>query len=103
MKSRLIPPENTPQEAMHSAPLILTWGGNGHEREYVLSLPGLIGVRGDKEIPFSISNDLQRRLEPGHEVSNRGSRIEVLGARDDDFVVGVIAGYFNELSQLARQ
>ena len=101
MRERLIPSTDTPQEAMYSATLVLTWGGGGHNQEYIVSLPGLIGVRGDAEIPLSVSNDLQARLGNEREVTNRGSRIEILGGRDDEFIVGAIAGYFNELSQLA--
>ena len=83
---------------MHEASLIIRYGGNGHEQEYTVSLPGLIGARGDIEIPERIARDLQRRL-PGRELANRGSRLEILGTRDDDYVVRTVTGYFDELRQ----
>ncbi|HET9174303.1 MAG TPA: hypothetical protein VFN56_03415 [Candidatus Saccharimonadales bacterium] len=101
MSERLHPPSDTPLEEVEAG-FVVAWGGGGHEQEYVVSLPGLIGVRGDKEIPRSISRDLQAKLQP-MEVVNRGSRLEILGERNDDFVLGTIVGYFDELSRLGVQ
>jgi hypothetical protein len=52
----------------------LTWGGPGHTGEYVLNLPKYDHVN---YIPWSVEHDIAA-VVPGFEVSNRGSRLELI-------------------------
>jgi len=80
----------------------LMFGENGHEREYVLNVAGHFG---DEFIPQLMSNKLQMLL-PNFDVSNRGTRIEIVGkpygSRDDDAVTAAVKHVFGENLNTSR-
>lgn len=102
MKERLVPVPDASSYVMHLASVIISWNAQGHEKEYLINLPGLVGTIGDEVIPQPIADDLQKRLGEDWTLSNRGQRLEVygMGNRDDEFVVGAVMTYFDELAAL---
>ena len=102
MKERIVPTANASRQALDLAGVIISWNAPGHPKEYLINLPGLIGHRGEDEIPGSISSDLQKKLGEEWNLVNRGHRLEAysMGMRDDEFVAGAVLTYFDELAAL---
>lgn len=102
---RVAPHPNIADEFLNKASTIIAWAGNfgPHYREYIVTLPGLIGVTGTEEIPLRIGRDIQKRLPEGWLLPDRGVRFEITGpdyARDDELVKWTVLDYIDELSQL---
>jgi hypothetical protein len=83
---RLIPSPDTPIVEVEKAPLTVSWGGPGHESEYIIGLPVITGILGhDADIPHHFELLLQNLLGDRFDVMNRGSRLEAfpLGGNPD--------------------
>lgn len=104
MKERLVPKPKTAQAAVHTAGLIISWNAPGHEGEYLVNIPGLFGDSEDSYQANQVARDLRERLTDDWWLANRGSRFEIYdgGRRDDEFVVGAIMQYFDELAEFSE-
>lgn len=88
--------------------LYITWGGGGHESEYVIDFSN---YNLNKFIPNDMANEIQAKLNErgnGWTVTNRGSRLEIVLydeekmklVRNDEVVLDVIEEIFKDKYEL---
>ncbi len=95
--------ENLPKPEQRKEKTFIVFGENGHENEYVFTMP----YAKTEEIPFHIIESLEESLkDKGWEIRNRGSRVEILhsqifGEQDDKTIMQAIEQALGEQYQVA--